>query len=74
MKKSPAEIEDYAFLSDTQSGALISRDGSVDWLCFRALIPARVLRRCSETRIMGIEVFGRALEPGTFAAAIFQRR
>jgi GH15 family glucan-1,4-alpha-glucosidase len=26
-------IEDYAFLSDTQSGALISRDGCVDWLC-----------------------------------------
>src|SRR4051812_28047078 len=26
-------IEDYAFLSDTQSGALVSRDGAVDWLC-----------------------------------------
>ncbi|CAN5585365.1 glycoside hydrolase family 15 protein [soil metagenome] len=30
---SPARIEDYAFLSDTQSGALISRHGCVDWLC-----------------------------------------
>lgn len=27
------KIEDYAFLSDTQSGALISREGSIDWLC-----------------------------------------
>src|SRR4051812_3232687 len=30
---SRSRIEDYAFLSDTQSGALISRDGCVDWLC-----------------------------------------
>ncbi|MFN2474852.1 MAG: glycoside hydrolase family 15 protein [Chthoniobacterales bacterium] len=29
-----ALIEDYAFLSDTQTGALVSRYGCVDWLCF----------------------------------------
>ena len=28
-----SRIEDYAFVSDTQSGALISRNGCVDWLC-----------------------------------------
>ncbi len=38
MKKSDSKakssrIEDYAFVSDTQSGALISRNGCVDWLC-----------------------------------------
>jgi GH15 family glucan-1,4-alpha-glucosidase len=34
MEKDGARIEDYGFLSDTQTGALVSRDGCVDWLCF----------------------------------------
>ena len=34
MKRPHAKIEDYAFLSDTQTGALVSREGCVDWLCF----------------------------------------
>ncbi|HEY8318908.1 MAG TPA: glycoside hydrolase family 15 protein [Amnibacterium sp.] len=30
----PSRIEDYAFVSDCYTGALIGIDGSVDWLCF----------------------------------------
>src|SRR2546423_9238967 len=34
MTQRRTKIEDYAFLSDTQTGALVSHDGCVDWLCF----------------------------------------
>ncbi|MER7457575.1 glycoside hydrolase family 15 protein [Micromonospora sp. NPDC126480] len=43
-------ISDYGFLADCRSGALVGRDGSVDWWC--------------PERVDGAAVFGRLLDPG----------
>ena len=41
----PGDIADYGFLSDCQSAALISRQGSLDWLCFPRFDSAPVFAR-----------------------------
>ena len=66
-------IDDYAFLSDCHTGALVAPDGSVDWLCVPSFDSASVFgtlldREAGNFRLapFGINVpAARVYEPGT---------
>ena len=67
-------IEDYALLSDTESAALVGRDGSIDWLtfprfdsgaCFAALLGTEDHGRWLIAPAVPVTRVERAYRPGT---------
>jgi GH15 family glucan-1,4-alpha-glucosidase len=70
----PLRIEDYALLGDLQSGALVGKDGSVDWLClprfdspalFAALLGGPEHGRWRLAPAGGVKKVQRRYRPGT---------
>lgn len=65
-----APIEDYAFLSNLATGALISREGSIDWLCLPRFDSASIFGA-----LLGSEEHGRwLLAPNGPGAIVVDRR
>ncbi|HEX5751260.1 MAG TPA: glycoside hydrolase family 15 protein [Archangium sp.] len=70
----PLRIEDYALIGDTQSAALVGKDGSIDWLClprfdadacFAALLGSEQHGRWLLAPSGGIRRVQRRYRPGT---------
>ncbi|HEX8439452.1 glycoside hydrolase family 15 protein, partial [Archangium sp.] len=70
----PLRIEDYALIGDTQSAALVGRDGSIDWLClprfdsdscFAALLGTEEHGRWLLAPAGGVRRVQRRYRPGT---------
>jgi GH15 family glucan-1,4-alpha-glucosidase len=65
----PLRIEDYGFIGDTQSAALVGRNGAVDWLC----LPRFDSPSCFSA-LLGNETHGRWLvAPSGKASAVTRR-